>query len=414
MLPVLAVAGALLVTAQMHRLGGGVIASELHRVFGLSPAEIGLVMGAMPLASTLVQVPMGLAFDRFGTRRTISTTTLVALLGTLVLAFAGGAAALALGRFLIGVGLAGVVTALLLLTMRWAPPERYASIASTVLATASMAGGLLATVPLGYLLQAAGWTPTFVAISVMTLVVIVLCHLVIRDGPAGSAARSASAEPLTESLRGLLAVLADANVRRVMAMATCVIAPFMCIGALWAGPYLQVVQGLGPGEASWVLLSMVTTVNVGTFVYGPLDRWLGGRRRVVLGGAALTMIALLALALWPQPGLWQVIVLFHLVALASPFYVTLTAHSRSFVPVERSGRVLTTINLFGLGSAFAAQWITGFLVELPGGGSEGLGSEPGFRLAFGFLALMLVGGILVYRLAPERPAHAPGASEARA
>jgi nitrate/nitrite transporter NarK len=92
MLPVLAVAGALLVTAQMHRLGGGVISSELHRVFGLSPVEIGLVMGAMPLASALVQVPIGLAFDRFGTRRTISTTTLVALLGTLVLAFAGGAA----------------------------------------------------------------------------------------------------------------------------------------------------------------------------------------------------------------------------------------------------------------------------------------------------------------------------------
>jgi MFS family permease len=413
MLPVLAVAGALLVTAQMHRLGGGVIASELHRVFGLSPAEIGLVMGAMPLASTLVQVPMGLAFDRFGTRRTISSTTLVALLGTVILAFAAGAAELALGRFLIGVGLAGVVTALLLLTMRWAPPERYASIASTVLATASMAGGLLATVPLGYLLQAAGWTPTFVAISVMTLVVIALCHLVVRDGPAGGAVRSANPEPLRESLRGLLAVLADADLRRVMAMATCVIAPFMCIGALWAGPYLQVVQGLGPGEASWVLLSMVIAVNIGTFIYGPLDRWLGGRRRVVLGGAGVTMVALLAIALWPSPGLWQAIVLLHLVAIASPFYVTLTAHSRSFVPVERAGRVLTTINLFGLGSAFAAQWITGFLVELPGGGSEGLGSEQGFRLAFGFLALMLAGAILVYRMAPERPTQVPGASEVR-
>jgi predicted MFS family arabinose efflux permease len=413
MLPVLAVAGALLVTAQMHRLGGGVIASELHSVFGLSPAEIGLVMGAMPLASTLVQVPMGLAFDRFGTRRTISSTTLVALLGTVILAFAAGAAELALGRFLIGVGLAGVVTALLLLTMRWAPPERYASIASTVLATASMAGGLLATVPLGYLLQAAGWTPTFVAISVMTLVVIALCHLVVRDGPAGGAVRSANPEPLRESLRGLLAVLADADLRRVMAMATCVIAPFMCIGALWAGPYLQVVQGLGPGEASWVLLSMVIAVNIGTFIYGPLDRWLGGRRRVVLGGAGVTMVALLAIALWPSPGLWQAIVLLHLVAIASPFYVTLTAHSRSFVPVERAGRVLTTINLFGLGSAFAAQWITGFLVELPGGGSEGLGSEAGFRLAFGFLALMLAGAILVYRMAPERPTQVPGASEVR-
>jgi hypothetical protein len=64
--------------------------------------------------------------------------------------------------------------------------------------------------------------------------------------------------------------------------------------------------------------------------------------------------------------------------------------------------VLTTINLFALGSAFAAQWLTGWLVALPGGGGD-LGTEPGFRLAFGFLALMLLGAILAYRTAPERP-----------
>jgi predicted MFS family arabinose efflux permease len=213
-----------------------VIAAEMHRVFGLGAAEIGLIMGAMPLASALVQVPVGLACDRFGTRRTVSVTTLVGLLGTLVLALADGATGLAVGRFLIGAGLSAVVTALLLLTMRWAPPERYASVAATVLASASMAGGLLATVPLGFFLQRTGWTATFLGISLMTLVVIGLCATVMRDGPPGSEARSTRPESLTESLRGLLAVLADVNVRRIMVMATCVIAPCMCVGGLWAGP----------------------------------------------------------------------------------------------------------------------------------------------------------------------------------
>jgi hypothetical protein len=103
--------------------------------------------------------------------------------------------------------------------------------------------------------------------------------------------------------------------------------------------------------------------------------------------------------------LWLAIAMLLLLAVVTPFYVTLTAHSRSFVPVERTGRVLTTINLFALGSAFVAQWLTGLLVALPGGGA-GLGTEAGFRLAFGFLALMLLGAILVYRAAPERPALA--------
>ena len=121
---------------------------------------------------------------------------------------------LALGRFLIGAGLAAVVTALLLLTMRWAPHEHYASVAATVMAVASMAGGLLATVPLGFLLQSAGWTPTFLGIALVTLVVNALCFTVMRDGPPGSEAGGKRPESLAQSLRGLVAVLADSSMVR--------------------------------------------------------------------------------------------------------------------------------------------------------------------------------------------------------
>jgi len=401
MLPVLMVAGALVVTAQIHRFGGGVIASEMHHVFGLGAAEIGLIMGAMPLASAVVQVPIGLAFDRFGTRLTVSWVTLVALLGTLILAFSTAATGLWLGRFLIGAGNATTVAALLLLAMRWAPPERYASVAGATLASASMVGGFLATVPLDLLFNSAQWQTTFLLISLLTLVVNVLCFTVLRDGPPGSDSEGGRRESLAESLAGMLATLADRHVRRIVAMATCVIAPFMCVAGLWAGPYLQVVHGLTPTEASWVLLAMITTGNLGMFVYGPLDRWIGGRRKVVLGGAVATMALVAALALWPSPSLWLVVVLFLLFAAASAFYVTLTAHARSFVPIARSGRTIATINMMALTAAFAAQWLTGLLVALPG--SDGLGTESGFRLAFGFIALMLLGAVLVYRTAPEQP-----------
>jgi MFS family permease len=403
MLRVLTVAGALLVVAQLYRMGGGVISSELHRTFGLGPGEIGVVMGAMFLASAVVQLPMGIAFDRFGTRRTVSASALVGLAGMLLFAMADGAVGLALGRALIGAGFAGVVTATLLLTMRWAPPERYTSIAATVLAGASALAGLLATTPLALALNRLGWAPTFVTITLATAGITLLCHLMVRDAPPGIDPRLRGQESLADGLRGLRVVLADRELRRVLAMGFCAIAPFSCIGGLWAGPYLQTVHDLDPAEASYALLGMVTTFNLGTLAYGTLDRWLGSRRRVVLGGslAATALIALLAI--WPDPGLIPVLVLMHLFALAAPFYVTLTAHSRSFVPLERAGRLITTVNLCALLGAFCAQWLTGLLVGL--GGGQGLGSDVGFRLAFGFVALMLLAALSVYRQAPERPGN---------
>jgi MFS family permease len=414
MLRVLTVAGALLVIAQLHRASGGVVSIELNRAFGLGAAEIGLVTGAMLLASAVVQVPAGLAFDRFGTRRTVSAMAVVALLGTLLFAAAGGFMGLALARFLIGAGFAGAVTSIMLLAMHWAPPERFATVAATVLACASFAGGLLATTPLALALEALGWAPTWLIIALLCALAIGLAYAVIRDSPSGATVRSAGRESLADSLRGFREMLGDADLGRIFAMAACTIAPFMCVGGLWAGPYLQDVHGLGREQASYVLLGMVVMLNLGTLGYGPLDRWFGTRRGVVLAGAGATLSILAALALLPQPPLWLVVLLFLGLGLASPFYVTLTAHGRSFVPLERAGRLITTINLSALSVAFGAQWLSGLLVGLTGDG-EALGSAPGYRLMFAFLAAMLLAALLIYRAAPERPRTigaraAPGSS----
>jgi predicted MFS family arabinose efflux permease len=402
MLRVLTVAGALLVIAQLHRASGGVVALELDRSFGLSASQIGLVTGAMLLASALAQLPAGLAFDRFGPRRTVSAMVVLALLGTLLLAAATGFWGLAFARFLIGAGFAGVVTSIMLLAMHWAPPERYATVAATVLALGSLIGGLLATTPLALALRAFGWTPTFLAVGLLCALVMAAAAVLIRDSPTGGTVRSAGRESLAESLAGLRALLGDRDLQRIFAMAACTIAPFMCTGGLWAGPYLRDVHDLSRDQASYVLLGMVLMLNLGTLVYGPLDRWFGTRRGVVLAGAGSSMLILAALASLPEPSLWLVVALLLGLGLASPFYVTLTAHGRSFVPLERAGRLVTTINLSALGVAFLAQWLSGLLIGLTGAG-QALGSALGYRMVFALLAAMLLAAFFAYRLTPERP-----------
>jgi MFS family permease len=402
MIRVLAVAGALLVIAQLHRAGGGVISSELNRTFGLGGTEIGVVIGSMLLASALAQVPMGLAFDRFGARRTAAALALVALAGTLVFANAGSGAGLALGRFLIGTGFGGAITAIMLLATRWAPRERFAMVSASAIATASLLGGLLGTAPLAFALQRLGWSWTFGAIALLTLLAAALVLTVVRDSPCGDLARAPGAESLPESLRGLRAILADSDLRPLLVMAVCIIAPFACVGSLWAGPYVQDVHGLDPEEASFVLLGLAVAYNLGTLAYGPLDRRFGTQRGVVIAGAALAALCLAVLALAPQPPFWLAVLVLHLAVAVMPFYVTLTAQMRDLVPPQRIGRAITSLYLFGLSGAFLAQWLTGLLIGLTADGDH-IGSALGYRLVFGFIALILLAALLVYRHAPERP-----------
>jgi MFS family permease len=410
MVRVLVVAGALLVVDKLHRAGGGVISSELNRVFGLSGAEIGLVIGTMVLASAVVQVPLGLAFDRYGTRRTTSALAVVAAAGTLTFAFADGGAGLALGRFLIGTGFGGALTAVMLLAMRWAPRQRVATVAAGVIASASLLGGLLGTAPLAFALQGWGWTSTFGAIALLTLLGAGIACAVMRDAPEGDRSWSPGRESVVESLRGLRAILADPRLRPVLTMGACAVAPFACVGGLWAGPYLREVHGLGQEQASLVLLGLVVTYNLGTLGYGPLDHWSGTHKGVVASGAGVSALCLAVLARWPRLPLWPAVVVLHLAMLAMPFYVTLTAQIREFVPAHRLGRAITSLYLFGLSAAFFAQWLTGLLVGVTAEPGR-IGSPLGYRLVFAFLALILVAALLIYRRTPEpRGASKPAAT----
>jgi MFS family permease len=408
MVRVLAVAGALLVIAQVHRAGGGVISSELNAAFRLGGAEIGVVIGTMVLASAIAQLPMGLAFDRYGTRRTTAALAVIAAAGTLAFAFADGRAGLALGRFLIGTGFGGAITAVMLLAMRWAPRERAATVAAAVIAGASLLGGLLGTAPLALALQRLGWAPTFAAIALLTLLGAALALAMIRDAPAHLAP---APESLLDGLRGLHAILVDPTLRPVLIMGVCTIAPFACVGALWAGPYLQDVHGLDREQASFVLLGLVVTYNLGTLGYGPLERRFGTHKGVVVVGAGASGLCLALLALWPRIPIWAAVLFLHLAMVVMPFYVTLTAQLRELVPPDRLGRAITSLYLFGLSAAFLAQWLTGLLVGLSAEAGR-IGSPLGYRLAFGFLAMILLAALLIYRRAPEPPAVSTPAATA--
>jgi len=123
---------------------------------------------------------------------------------------------------------------------------------------------------------------------------------------------------------------------------------------------------------------------------------------VVLGGAGISAAALLALAVPASLPFWAALVLLHLVALGTPFYVTLAAHGRSFVPDHQAGRAITLLNLLALTGTFTAQWLTGLIMSALADGT-GLGSPLGYRAVFAFVALLLVLAGSLYSRAPDRP-----------
>ncbi len=394
--------GCFFVLVQVNRSAGGVLASYLGSVRGLSPTDIGAVMGTMFFASALVQLPTGILFDWIGPRRTMSYLGLLAVAGLVVFAIVEGVWGMMAGRFAIGLGHGGVITAVFLIAMAWAPPKRIAQATSSVIGIAGGAGVILATTPLAFALGQFGLAATFLGLGAATAVVTLVLYFALQDRPADApGAPGTQAETLGETISGLLVVMRMPELRRIFAMGFCFTAPFMTIGGLWAGPYFNEIQNLDTETASLLLLSMVVALHLGTYCYGPLERLARSRKRLILAGVGVEIVSLSVLVVWPDAPLAIAGASLFVFGCAAPFYVVLAAHARSFVPARRAGRAITCINLVGLTGVFVMQSGTGALIDLV----ERAGGAPatGYRLVFLSVIVILVASAAIYSRQPEAP-----------
>lgn len=383
----------LFVIAQIHRSAGSVIALTLSTESGLSPREIGTIMGVMPLASALVQIPSGIALDRFGVRNALSAAALLACLGTILFAVADTVAGLIAGRVMIGMGLSASLSSMYLIALAWTSPERMAVVAGTAVAVAGTVGAVAATTPLLAAFQLFGWTNTFFALAVLTAFLAMLIRWLVKDDPYGRA--DLKLETLGESLRGLREIMGDRDLQRAFVMAFCFAGPFAAVGGLWAGPYFRDLYGMSHSEASGVILAMMVAYNGGAFIYGQLDRMFATRKWIVLGGVAVMIAGHLILSVWPAPRFWVTVSILIVISLAGPFFITLAAQCRSFVSASRSGRTITTMSLAGIFGIFVMQWVTGLTIDAytDAGGTV---TATGYRLVFAIPAAFLIFCAAIY------------------
>ena len=107
---------AIVILSQYYRASLGVIAPELARDVALTPESLGLINGSFFITLALAQIPIGMAFDRFGPRWTITALTTVAVIGSLWFSAATSAETLLASRIVIGLGCAGSFMGAVVLT----------------------------------------------------------------------------------------------------------------------------------------------------------------------------------------------------------------------------------------------------------------------------------------------------------
>ncbi len=397
----LAMLAATAILSQFFRSSNSVIGPELIRDLSLSSEALGFANGCFFAALLLVQIPVGIAFDRIGPRVTVGVLSVLMTAGALLHAAAQSGAELALARFVVGLGCAGSFMAGVVLISRWYPRPSWATVLSWLFAL-SQFGLLLAGLPLAIATETIGWRVTFVIMGAIAALVGVLFLLIVRDRPPGPVVQ---AEPSrSRALEGVRLVLATPGLLRVLALFAVAYAAFATVLVLWAGPYLHDVYGLGPIQRGYVLLAMAACQTVGGLCVGPLDRIFNTRKWVVVGTASLSLSMLIVLATVPL-SLTGALAALLVLSASSAYGSVLLAHIRSHFPDHLAGRGATTGNMAQLAGAALLPMLTGLIPPLfPITGSDY--SPLAYQWIFATLATALALGLAVYLTSEDAKPHA--------
>ncbi len=393
-LPLLLLLIAVTCLSQFYRVSNSVIAPELTRDLDLSARQLGWAGSAFFFALFAVQIPVGMWFDRFGARRTVAALSLLAMLGSLWIARAADATDLIAGRTIVGVGCAASFMSVVFLCSRWFQPARLATVLSWVFA-ASNIGTLAAATPLAWIAGTVGWRHGFLGLAAITLLVAVGFYVFVRDRPPEARGAEPRKESPAEILRGLLEVWRTPGLLPVLSMHFFAYATMLTVLGVWGGPYLYVVHRLDGVARGNVLLAMGVAQILGILAYGPMDRVLRSRKKVVFGGAAISMALLAIMAALALPPLWLAVALLVAFCFFCAYGTVIVAQGRGLFPDRLAGRGVTTVNMaqcLGLAVLPAAM---GYIVEGFGGG------DIAYRWVFGTLAAGVALGSIAYARARD-------------
>lgn len=383
------------VFSNMVRTLPAVAVDVMGRDLGLSAEALAQVTGLFPLAFAAAMLPIGVAMDRYGVRRTSRGLLAVAGLGAALAAIAPTPLGMVLAQIVLGAGCSGM----LMCPMAWAalalPAARFALWAGIIQAVGNT-GMLISASPLALLVEVEGWRAAYLAAAgLAALALLAVSAFVPADAPAATEQRS-----LREEVRQLLAIAARPAMRGVIVLVFSSFAAVLGLRGLWGGPWLMEVKGLPRVEAGHILLGVAVALTVGPLLAGFALRRFGRPVALLAGShlmAAAFIVALVALAPLGLPVAVDVALLVGF-GFAIGFQVLGFAIVRAVVSPAETGRALSAANCsFFLGAG---------LLQAASGLAAGWGGIAAALLTFPLALILCALGFLA--LSRRLPAHTNG------
>ncbi|MCB1110418.1 MAG: MFS transporter [Chlamydiia bacterium] len=362
-----------------------VMTQSLMYDFTIGAATLGVVVSFYYYSYTLMQIPVGLLYDRFSARWLITIAVFICSAGAFFFAFTHHLVWAAWGRFLMGIGSAFAFVGVLIVAARWFPPRHFAFLVGIAQFLAAI-GALCGELPIAWLLDRVIWRVVMVLFGLIGLLLTVLCFMIVRDNPYDER----HIPKRHDLFRELREIVRSSQTWWIAVYAFCGWGPMAVFAALWGVPYLRVRFDVPTTSAALAM----ALVWIGVGGMSPLLGWFSdklGRRCLLL--RLTSFIGLLcSLTLFYLPGITFVMAFPLLLGIG----IASSGQILSFALVKDNNRPTVTGTAIGLNNMAVVaggalfQPLVGFLLHIFWSGSSDFYGVPIYTVGNYHIGLTVV------------------------
>jgi MFS family permease len=341
-----------------------------------------------------MQLVVGIALDRFGSKKLLSGAAIIAGLGCLTFALAHTTAIAGLGRIMLGIGSSFAYVGAVYVATVWFPRRRLALIMGMTAALGTL-GAAVGQAPLEVAVQDYGWRSAMYTAALGGLFIAVLIWFVVPKRPDWFLRLVAleQKESKVSMFAGLREVVLDGQTWLVSIISLLMYVPISTFGALWGDAYIQTSCGVSSETAAWAM----TMLFLGFALGGPLLGWISDKYStrkmpIFLGGGlcAVSMSMLLLASVLPY---WLTVIFLILTgffagAQAITFAMAVEQHSRYC-----KATAVAFVNFFVMLGGFILQPLFGAVLDITSNTDSYTAGN--YRTALILLPISLVAGTVL-------------------
>lgn len=339
----------------------GIFSKELSLSFSLDAEELGRFSAVYFLAYAIMQIPAGLLYDRFGGKKILFFSTLIASVGTLMFSMSDSILVGKISRALMGGGTSCAFLGALYFILRWFPARYFATLAGAVALVGSI-GAMFGEVFLAHMLNTYGWRQTTYALAICGVFIAVLIALFVKNHPHDDAEQT-KLETNVNLKQEFTYLFKHSQVWAIGIYCFLNWSVITVFASLWGVPYLKRAYDMNLTDASWGIFLVWVGVGIGSPIIGWISDSIQNRKSVLLACSLTAIISLLIILYFANLPIFVTYLALIFLGISASGTTIVFATAKDIVPVKSLNLCNGLINMLAVASALVLQPLIGVIIS---------------------------------------------------